>query len=123
MYHTSLAFDNETNELYWRVYTYANMYDQLRKINIYDGTSSQVGIFSDDRLMGRLPYSVHSGSSGSSGQGGRPVCGCRCRRDARMHAQMDKPFEDLRPRRHSESLTKVEIYRNNELVASRTTPA
>ena len=60
MYHTSLAFDNETNELYWRVYTYANLYDQLRKINIYDGTSSQVGIFSDDRLMGdfHIPFTV-----------------------------------------------------------------
>ena len=52
MYSTSLAFDNDTNELYWHVYTWVNLYNEVRRINIQDGTTEQVGIFADNRLMG-----------------------------------------------------------------------
>ncbi len=118
MYHTSLAFDNETNELYWRVYTYANLYDQLRKINIYDGTSSQVGIFSDDRLMGdfHIPFTVAPPGAPAKVGGlsvvvdadGMPGCTLRWTNPSKTYGRGGT----------LESLTKVEIYRNNELVAS-----
>ena len=122
MYHTSLAFDNETNELYWRVYTYANMYDQLRKINIYDGTSSQVGIFSDDRLMGdfHIPFTVAPPGAPAKVGGlsvvvdadGMPGCTLRWTNPSKTYGRGGT----------LESLTKVEIYRNNELVASMDNP-
>ena len=118
MYSTSLAFDNDTNELYWHVYTWVNLYNEVRRINIQDGTTEQVGIFADNRLMGdfHIPFTVAAAgapakvadltvSPDPEGGNGATI-------------SWTNPSRTYGRGGTLESLQKVEIYRNNELLAT-----
>lgn len=122
MYGTSLAFDNDTNELYWRVYTWVNLYEELRKINIYDATTEQVGIFGDNRLFGDfyIPFTVAEAGAPAK------VAGLTMTPDAEgglgVTLSWTNPSKTYGRGGTLESLTKIEIYRNNELVQTLDNP-
>lgn len=116
MYHTSLAFDNDTNDLYWRVYTWINRYDEVRKINIHDGTSVQMGFFENGILTGdfHIPFTVAAPSAPAKvndyeaipdPEGGLGIT-----------LSWTNPTKTYGRGGTLESLEKVEIYRNNKLI-------
>lgn len=116
MYSTSLAFDNDTEELYWSVYTWVNLYKELRKININDATTQQVGIFGDDRLLSDfyIPFTVAEAGAPAKVQ------------DFKVEADPDgdlvatlswtNPTKTFGRGGTLESISKIEVYRNNEIV-------
>ncbi len=123
MYSTALAFDNDTNDLYWNVYTWVNKYEELRKINIKDATSEQVGIFSDSRLMGNfyIPFTVASAGAPAK------VSDFKATPDPEgaqgITLNWTNPTKTFGRGGTLESITKVEVYRNNELLQSFDSPA
>ena len=122
MYSTSLAFDNDTDELYWEVYTWVNLYKELRKINIKDATTTQIGIFGDDRLISDfyIPFTVAEASAPAK------VNDFEALPDAQgalgVTLSWENPTRTYGRGGTLESLDKIEIYRDNELVETLENP-
>lgn len=116
MYHTTLAFDNDTNELYWSVYTWVNLYKELRKINIADATTERVGIFGDNRLIDDfyIPFTVAEASAPAKVSGLTVTPG----KEGALTAQISwtNPSKTYGRGGTLEELLKIEVYRNNELI-------
>lgn len=123
MYSTSLAFDNDTNELYWHVYTWVNLYKEVRRINIKDATTEQVGIFGDDRLMGdfHIPFTVASAGAPAK------VSDYEVIPDPEgalgITLSWTNPTRTYGRGGTLESITKVEVYRDDELIKTFDSPA
>ncbi len=122
MYSTNLAFDNDTNELYWHVYTWVNLYEEVRKINLQDGTTTQVGIFGDDRLLGDfyIPFTVAAASAPAKVSDLKVIPDVEGGLGATL--SWTNPTRTYGRGGTLESLQKIEIYRNNELVATLDNP-
>ena len=116
MYSTSLAFDNETEELYWHVYTWVNKYNEVRKINIKDATSTQVGIIGDSRLYGdfAIPFTV--AAAGAPAKVSDFVVESGAEGSLTATLKWTNPSRTYGRGGRLESLEKIEVYRNNELV-------
>ncbi|MBD5310663.1 MAG: hypothetical protein HDS13_00655 [Bacteroides sp.] len=122
MYDTSLAFDNDTNELYWHVYTWVNLYKEVRKIDIHDGTTTQISIFGDRNLLGDfyIPFTVASAGAPAK------VADLTVIPDA--EGALGATLTWTNPTRTYgrggtlESLQRIEIYRNDALVATLDNP-
>lgn len=116
MYQTSLAFDNDSNELYWSVYTWVNLYRELRKINISDGTTEQVGIFGDGMLMHDfyIPFTVAEASAPAK-VGQLSVVPAE-KGGSNATVSWINPSKTYGRGGTLEELLKIELYRNNELI-------
>ena len=116
MYTCSLAFDNDTDELYWHVYTWVNKYKEVRKINIKDATTTQVGIVADSRLYGNfsIPFTVAEASAPAKVNGF--IVEPEAKGGLKATLKWTNPTKTYGRGGTLESLQKIEIYRNNELV-------
>lgn len=116
MYSTALEFDNETDDLYWHVYTWVNRYEEVRKIDIRDATTTQVGIIADDRLYGSfsIPFTVAEAGAPARVNGFTVEPGTEGSLTATL--RWTNPTKTYGRGGTLESLQKIEIYRNNELV-------
>ena len=71
MYSTSLAFDNDTNELYWHVYTGEPL--QRGAQDKHSGRDNRTsGHICRQQAYGRFPHTLYCSGGGCSGQSGRP---------------------------------------------------
>ncbi len=122
MYSTSLAFDNDTNELYWHVYTWVNLYNEVRKIDIHDGTTTQIGIFGDDRLLGDfyIPFTVAAAGAPAKVADFTVIPDAQGALGATL--TWTNPTKTYGRGGTLESLQKIEVYRNDELVATLDNP-
>lgn len=123
MYECALAFDNDTNELYWSVYTWVNRYKEIRRINIADGTTEQVGIFGDGLLFGSMdiPFTVAEPGAPAKVSGFTVTPDP----DGALGATIKwtNPTKTYGRGGTLESIDKVEVYCNNELVQTFESPA
>lgn len=116
MYHCSLAFDNDTNELYWSVYTWVNLYKELRKIDITNGKTEQVGIFSDDRILDDfyIPFTVAEAGAPAKVNDFKVTPADKGGLDVTL--SWTNPTKTYGRGGTLEELLKVELYRDDELI-------
>lgn len=120
MYSTCLAFDNDTNDLYWEVYTWVNLYKELRRIDIRNAKTEQIGIFGDDRLLGDfyIPFTVAEPGAPAKVSDFVVAPGCDGGLDVTL--SWTNPVKTYGRGGTLYDISKIEVYRNNELIQTLT---
>lgn len=122
MYPGHLSFDNETGDLYWECWMYTNKRTELRRINIKDATTEFIGFYPEEETFGgfSIPFTIAEASAPAKVSDLTVTPGEKGALSATI--SWTNPTKTYGRGGTLESLTKVDVYRDDELVYTAENP-
>lgn len=118
MYTQSLAYDNNNDQLYWLTYQWVNLYEQIRRLDVKTGKSEQVSIMPDQRLFNDFHIDFTAAPPSAPAKVSDLSVAAGERGELLSTVSWTNPTKTFGRGGTLESLTKVDIYRNDELVGT-----